>query len=95
MTKVPPNKWVKNQFKNKDVYFVDGDEFLIAVAIKNEKTKEEYWQIDRVIVNCDGENMQLIPNDEAFDDWTWWDVDFYIRISASGPMTKKQLEGCI
>lgn len=88
-----PVGWMKNKFKNKDVWLVDGDSFIIAVSVKNTLTGKEYWQIDKVVADCDGESFYLkTPEGEPYDDWTWHEVDFYIPVDAHGPMTKNQIE---
>ena len=72
---------------------MDGDVFIIAVRVKNAETKKVFWQIDKVIANCDGESFYLINEaGEAYDDWQWCDVDYFIRVDAYGPMTRNQLE---
>ncbi len=72
---------------------MDGDELIIAVHVKNEKDGREYWQMDKVIANCDGENFHLMDtNGEYYSAWQWGDVDYFIRVDAFGPMTRKQIE---
>lgn len=89
----PPTKWIKNEFKVKEPWFFDGDELLIAVQVKNTTTGKEYWQMDRVLAKTDGEAFALtMPNGDAYDDWSWWDVDYFIRIDATGPVSDEEME---
>lgn len=88
-----PPAWQKNDFKN-GVWFFDGDELAIATLVNSEKTGKQYWDIERVVVDCDGENfcLRYAESREHYDAWSWFDVDYYIKIDSQGPMTEEDAE---
>lgn len=83
-----PPAWVKNEHA-KGAWFIDGDEFVIAVPLKGGR-----WDIDRVVIDADGENFCLrhAESRDSYDSWEWWDVAFYMKIKAIGPMTEEEAE---
>lgn len=95
MSRAKPIGWIKNTFRNKkEPWFIDGDEFLIAVDVINNKDKTRRWDVAHVKINCDSENFEIQHADsgESYDAWDWFDVDYYIPVNATGPMTRKQIE---
>lgn len=76
----PHLTWIKNEQKH-DRLFEDGQVFLIAIPVKNNKTGEEYWDIDKVQIGCDGEVAWMnYFNGDPYDSWAWPDVEYYIEV---------------
>lgn len=78
-------KWVKRDGRNKKPYFIDGDEFI--VALKNGKG----FIYHHIFVDCDGEGLVLrfkenLDNESC--DFSWFEVVYYMPIKAEGPLTE-------
>lgn len=76
----PTLQWRKNEQKQ-GREFTDGQVFLIAVPVKNNTTGAEYWDIDKVQMDCDGEEAHMnYYGGDSFGSWIWDDVEYYIEI---------------
>lgn len=79
-----PN-WIKRDARNKEPYFIDGDEFF--VALKNGKD----FTYHHIFVDGDEDRfcMRFKDDSEKEDcDFSWFEVVYYMPIKAEGPMTK-------
>lgn len=84
-----PINWIKNKFKNKTPWFLDGDEFLIAVQTN------KGWEYAHIKILCDEDyfDIRYANSEESYDAWQFADVDFYIPVGdTTGPLTEKQME---
>lgn len=74
--------WIKNENK-KEWSFMDGQEFIIAVFVNNQRTHKHYWEIEKVRMDCDGESAAMVyaESGESYDAWGWSDVAFYIEVT--------------
>jgi len=78
--------WKKHELNRDEVY--DGDVFLVAIQVKNEKTGKMYWQFEKLRISCDGDEdggffdmVRYDDNDtETFDDWSWEDFEYSIKL---------------
>jgi len=78
----PPHLyWIKNDHKF-DREFQDGQTFLIAVPVQNNKTGALKWDIDKISMLCDGESatMWYAHSDIPYDAWLWSDVEYFIEV---------------
>ena len=69
-----------------DKLFFDGEKFLLAVLVNSfrEGIKKVVYEYYVVRVSCDSESPVSFVHDEsnqAFDEWYWEDVDWYISIN--------------
>lgn len=73
--------WIKNDQKD-EWLFHDGQRFIIAIEVVNNKTGKTRWEIDKVKWSCGGESaeMRYADNDETYDAWDWSCVDYYIEV---------------
>lgn len=86
--------WIKNNIKNP--YFFDGDDFIVSVTVKNNKTGVTSVDVDRIRCICDEDRLDWVYSEsgESFDKWQWEDVEYYIPLNAEGPMGEEQIRAC-
>lgn len=85
---LPKINWIKND-PDKHQWFEDGSVFLVALRVKNNKTKIEKWEFDMVAANCDGEGMSLhYRQGEPYDAWTWPDFEYFTVVEGQEPIKK-------
>lgn len=59
--------------------FTDGDQYLVAVPVKDRFGKKWHYEYSIVTIRCDSGFFGLTCNDEPWG-WDWDDVSFYIPL---------------
>jgi hypothetical protein len=66
-----------------DRLFYDGERLLLAVMVNNNVTNTTNYEFYIVRVMCDSETpVEFVHDltDEAFTEWEWEDIDWYIEM---------------
>lgn len=79
-------QWKKHNPDRHEVF--DGDVFLVAVEVKNNKTGKSHWEIEKLRVSCDwdGESgfFDLVYADctesTSYDALAWEDFEYSIKV---------------
>ena len=67
-----------------DKVFWDGEKFLVAIMVSNNKTQTSGYEYYVIKTLCDVESPVIFfhnESDQEFDEWDWEDVDWYISIN--------------
>ena len=89
MVNLPEINWIKND-PEKYCLFVDGSKFLVALQVRNNKTKITKWDFEVVVTNCDGEDMSLMTSEgEYFSGWQWIDFDYFCLLDGEMPTAER------
>ena len=85
----PKVEWIKND-PEKHKFFEDGSVFLVALQVKNGKTKKVRWEFDVVEIDCDGEGMSLWyrGKSELYDSWSWEDFSHFCLLEGVMPFAE-------
>lgn len=73
---VLPPQWIKN---TDGFQPVGGESYIIAVRVRNNRTKREYWQIDQINIIWYDDGPHLYQGPDAYTDWDWESVDYYMK----------------
>lgn len=90
---LPKIEWIKND-PQKHKFFEEGSVFLVALQVKNSKTKKVRWEFDVVETDCDGYRMTLYyrGKSEIYDSWNFEDFEYFYLLEGKMPMSKDQYE---
>lgn len=83
----PEINWIKNE-RGKYKSFTDGSEFLIALKVRNNRTKTERWEFDCVKFDCDGDGASLKYRSEEceyYSSWEWDDFEYFCLLDGEMP----------
>lgn len=86
MIEVPSTLQWKKHDPNMEVF--DGDTFLVAIEVKNNKTKKKEWEVYKIRVSCDWDGasgfFDMVYADCAestlLDAWSWEDFEWSIKL---------------
>lgn len=87
----PQIDWIKND-PAKYTWFEDGSRFLVALVVRNEKTKTELWDFDVVVTDCTGDGMSLkTVEGESYSSWDWSDFEYFHLIEGTMPKADNEV----
>jgi len=63
--------------------FFSGDNYLLAIKIKNNHNQIYEWEFVSIFIDCDEEYFELKQKNngviESYTDWDFFDFDYYIK----------------
>lgn len=77
-------QWKKHNPDRTIVY--DGDVYLVALEVKNNKTGKSTWEVAKVRINCDEDYFDMINADcedsSSYDYWDWEDFEYSVQVGS-------------